>query len=214
MVGKNDMAQSDTKTKIIKTAEELFAIAGFHHTSLRTITAKAGVNLAAVNYHFGCKEALLEAILDRHLLPLNESRSRRLQAVADEVDGSGRTPAVEEVLRCFTEPTLALLHGDHAAGYFRMLVGRSLSDPDQTVRQLFLGRIRGVLEQLLDLLCRALPHCSRESVAWRLHFALGAMSHTLIFQEQGPLLGGLDKGTPLDEVIEMLTDFIVKGLDR
>lgn len=63
--------------------------------------------------------------------------------MADEVDGSGRTPVVEEVLRCFTEPTLALLHGDHAAGYFRMLVGRSLSDPDQTVRQLFWGGYAG-----------------------------------------------------------------------
>ncbi len=207
------MAQPDTKTRIISTAEELFALAGFHLTSLRTITTQAGVNLAAVNYHFGSKEALLEAVFDRHLIPLNDIRIKRLEGVAAQAKKSGRPPEVEGVLRCFTEPTLALLHRDSGTGYFRMLVGRSLSDPDQTVRQLFLGRVSGVLELLLDLLCQALPHRSRESVSLKLNFALGAMSHTLIFQGQGGLLGGVDKGKSIDEVIEMLTNFIVKGME-
>ncbi|MEN8256863.1 MAG: TetR family transcriptional regulator [Thermodesulfobacteriota bacterium] len=207
------MAQLDTKTKIIKSAEELFAIDGFHHTTLRAITAKAGVNLAAVNYHFGSKEALLEAIFDRHLLPLNNIRIKRMQAVADQAEKSGKKPNVEEVLRCFTEPTLALLHRDSGTGHFRMLVGRSLSDPDQTVRQLFLKRVRGVIELLVDLLCKALPHRSREDVALKLQFSLGAMSHTLTFQNQGLILGSVDKSKSIGEVIEMLTDFIVKGME-
>ncbi len=206
------MAQPDTKTKIIKSAEELFAIDGFHHTSLRTITAKAGVNLAAVNYHFGSKEALLEAIFDQHLGPLNDIRIERMEEVAARAEKSGQQPEVEEVLRCFIEPTLALLHNDSGSGHFRMLVGRSFSDPDQTVRQLFLGKIRAVLELLLDLLCQALPHRSREAVSLKLHFALGAMSHTLIFQHQGPLLGCVDTRKSIDDVIDMLTDFIVKGM--
>lgn len=207
------MAQPDTKTKIIKTAEELFAIAGFHHTSLRKITAKAGVNLAAVNYHFGSKEALLEAIFDRYLLPLNDIRIKRMQAAAALADKRGEKPQVEEVLRCFTEPTLALFHKDAGTGHFRILVGRALSDPDQTVRRLFLGKISGVLVLLLDLLCQALPHRSRESVALKLHFALGAMSHTLTFQHQDVLLGNVVKSKSIDEVVDMLTDFIVKGME-
>ena len=207
------MAQQDTKTKIIESAEELFAIDGFHHTTLRAITTRAGVNLAAVNYHFGSKEALLEAILDKHLLPLNKIRIDRMEAVAAQAKKSGNKPEVEEVLRCFTEPTLALLHSDSGTGHFRMLVGRSLNDPDQTVRQLFLKRIRGVIEMLIDLLCTALPHQSREHVALKLQFSLGAMSHTLTFQHHGLLLGHIEKGKNIDEVIELLTQFIVKGME-
>ena len=207
------MAPADTKTKIIKAAEELFAIDGFHLTSLRTITAKAGVNLAAVNYHFGSKEALLEAIFDFYLTPLNDIRLQRMDDVAAQAEESGRGPGVEEVLRCFIEPTLAMLHQKSGASHFRMLVGRSLSDPDQTVRQLFWGRVSAVLERLQGLLCQALPHRPQESVAWNLRFALGALSHTLTLQHQGPLLGSFDKSTSIDDVIEMLTHFMVKGIE-
>ena len=207
------MTKLDTKTKIIKTAEELFAINGFHHTSLRTITSKAGVNLAAVNYHFGSKEALLEAILDRHLLPLNEIRLKKMEAVAAQAAESDTKPDVEEVMRCFTEPTLGLLHKDSESGHFRMLIGRSMSDPDQTVRQLFLERIKVVFDRLVDLLCLAMPHRSRETVIWKFRFAVGAMSHVLSFQHKGPLPGSSGTHKSLDEVIEMLTEFVVKGME-
>lgn len=45
------MAQSETVERILDAAEQLFAERGFAETSLRLITSKAGVNLAAVNYH-------------------------------------------------------------------------------------------------------------------------------------------------------------------
>ena len=57
------MSQPDTKERILDAAERLFAREGFHNTSLRAITGEADVNLAAVNYHFGSKEALLDAVI-------------------------------------------------------------------------------------------------------------------------------------------------------
>ena len=54
----------DTKARILDAAERLFADNGYSATSLRDITNEAGVNLAAVNYHFGSKEALLSAVLE------------------------------------------------------------------------------------------------------------------------------------------------------
>lgn len=56
------MAQSETVERILDAAEQLFAERGFAETSLRLITSKAGVNLAAVNYHFGSKKALIQAV--------------------------------------------------------------------------------------------------------------------------------------------------------
>ncbi len=59
--------RSTTKEKILDVAEGLFAEYGFNDTSLRTITGKANVNLASVNYHFGDKKTLVRAVLDRYL---------------------------------------------------------------------------------------------------------------------------------------------------
>ena len=69
---------SDTKESILDAAEKLFAERGFSGTSLRTITAAARVNLAAVNYHFGSKDALIEAVLARRVRPMNAERVARL----------------------------------------------------------------------------------------------------------------------------------------
>src|SRR5204863_9010446 len=49
--------QHETRTRILNAAEELFMQHGFEGASMRMLTAKAGVNLAAVNYHFGSKHA-------------------------------------------------------------------------------------------------------------------------------------------------------------
>src|ERR1700752_5110069 len=63
-----------TKGRILDAAEALFIEHGFEATSLRAITASARVNLAAVNYHFGSKEELFQAVLTRRLDPMNQER--------------------------------------------------------------------------------------------------------------------------------------------
>jgi AcrR family transcriptional regulator len=57
------MGQGDTKKNILDAAEKLFSSNGFSSTSLRVLTKEAGVNLAAVNYHFGSKEELIKAVI-------------------------------------------------------------------------------------------------------------------------------------------------------
>ncbi|MEJ2200328.1 MAG: TetR family transcriptional regulator, partial [Desulfuromonadaceae bacterium] len=89
------MGQPDTKERILDAAEELFARQGFHATSLRAITGGAQVNLAAVNYHFGSKDGLLEAVFSRRLTPLNQERQRRLEAVREAARAAGTPPQAE-----------------------------------------------------------------------------------------------------------------------
>src|SRR3990172_510607 len=66
--------QNETRTRILDAAEELFMLHGFGGTSMRLLTSRAGVNLAAVNYHFGSKDALIEAVFRRRLDPMNTER--------------------------------------------------------------------------------------------------------------------------------------------
>src|SRR5882724_9695348 len=79
---------SATQGKILDAAEALFMEHGFEATSLRAITTAASVNLAAVNYHFGSKEELFQAVLTRRLDPMNQARVAlldRFEAEAGEV---------------------------------------------------------------------------------------------------------------------------------
>ncbi|MCZ6663464.1 MAG: TetR family transcriptional regulator, partial [Actinobacteria bacterium] len=79
----------ETKERIVRAAEILFAKEGYAGTSLRQITESAGVNIAAVNYHFGSKENLLIEILDRVVGPINAERLLLL----DEAQAEG-TPDI------------------------------------------------------------------------------------------------------------------------
>ena len=77
---------TDTKEKILDTAERLIGERGYAATSLRHIIAQAGVNLAAVHYHFGSKEGLLDAVVERKAAPVNQARLAWLERVETEAD--------------------------------------------------------------------------------------------------------------------------------
>src|SRR6201996_9594014 len=94
-----------TKERILGAAEELFARHGFEGASLRQLTAAAGVNLAAVNYHFGSKDRLIEEVFRRRLDQLNGSRMAALKAIA----GAPQT-TIEDVLGAYIVPALELSH--------------------------------------------------------------------------------------------------------
>src|SRR5438309_1165300 len=94
---------TETEQRILDTAERLIGEQGYAATSLRQIIGDAGVNLAAVHYHFGSKEDLLEAIVMRKVGPVNEARLAALTKVEEE---TGEGPLdVWKVLNSFFEPT-------------------------------------------------------------------------------------------------------------
>src|SRR5882757_6020047 len=98
------LAPVDTKTRILDAAERIFSQDGFDAASLRTITAAAQVNLAAVNYHFQTKEALFSAVIERRVKPVNERRIEMLESIAGK-------PTVEKVLEAFLRPLVELKSG-------------------------------------------------------------------------------------------------------
>src|SRR5512140_1906730 len=96
--------EHETRTRILDAAEELFMQHGFEGTSMRLLTGKAGVNLAAVNYHFGSKHALIEAVFRRRLDPMNAARIAELDKL--EADCAGRPSTPEAIIRAFLAPSL------------------------------------------------------------------------------------------------------------
>lgn len=171
--------QINTKQRILDAAEHLFAKDGYRGTSLRAITGQADVNLAAVNYHFGSKEALLEEVIKRRLLPLNETRRQRIEEVRDNARKEEKIPDIKAVLLGFIEPTLQFREATPEAEHFVTFIGRSITDPDDTVRQVFHRFIKSLFHLLFETSCEALPDLPKDLVFWRLHFTLGSLFHTL-----------------------------------
>src|SRR4051812_49682602 len=113
--------QHETRTRILDAAEELFMQHGFEGTSMRLLTAKAGVNLAAVNYHFGSKDALIEALFRRRLDAMNAARVAEL----DKLESAERAPQPEAIIRAFIAPGLRLMEDAKSGGrnFARVLGG-------------------------------------------------------------------------------------------
>src|SRR5215475_12990661 len=93
-----------TRDRLLDAAERLFAEYGYQATTMRTVTTEAGANIAAVNYHFGSKQALLEAVVHRALGPVVEERRRRL----DILESHGE-PSVEEIVDAIIAPMIERL---------------------------------------------------------------------------------------------------------
>lgn len=162
----------DTKGRILDAAERLFAEQGFAATSLRDVTAAAGVNLAAVNYHFGSKAALLEAVVRRALGDVNADRRCRL----DALEGAGRQPAVEELLDAFVSPAYALFarHGARGRPLAR-LVGRAMGEPGEEIRRVVIAVTGEIEERYLRAFALALPHLPADELWWRFRSAIGVL---------------------------------------
>ncbi len=168
---------SDTKQRILDIAERLFAENGYAATSLRDITSAARVNLAAVHYHFGSKEALAQAVIGRRLTPLNEARLKAL----DELErAGGRDLTVADIVAAFIAPALKLSRERGRGGsLFLRLQGSALSNPSKRLTKFLKRQYREVLRRYEEALQRALPDMPPQEVAWRMHFMLGAMTYTM-----------------------------------
>nr|WP_246325244.1 TetR family transcriptional regulator [Dissulfurirhabdus thermomarina] len=195
-------------------AERLFARDGYHGTSLRAITGAAGVNLAAVNYHFGSKEALMVAVLERRLVPLNRARSRGVAEAVAAARARGHRPRPREILRAVLVPTLRFMASEPGARHFVALVGRAHADPDPTVRDTFRRLVAPLHRQVFSALSEALPHLPPGVLYWRILFFLGAMNITFHAWTTLPLVPeGVRPPTGADELVEILLDFAAAGME-
>lgn len=166
-------SSASTKDRILGAAEVLFAQRGFDGASLRQLTAAAGVNLAAVNYHFGSKEKLVEQVFRRRLDALN---ARRLEALA-KIAGHADT-TLEDVLAAYIRPALDLSHDDSGALFMRVLA-RAFAEHDDTLRQFLSENYGHVIRQFTTEFARLLPQLSKSELYWRIDLVTGALTHAM-----------------------------------
>jgi AcrR family transcriptional regulator len=204
------MGQAGTVERILDAAERLFAERGFAETSLRSITSRANVNLAAVNYHFGSKKALIQAVFERFLTPFCAA----LDAALDRRAGAG-DPSLEELLAAVSGTAVSVNARDPARGVlFMRLIGLAYTESQGHLRRYIATQHGATFLRLQRLLARAAPDVAPDEMFWRLHFALGSVLFTLSGLASLQAIGQSEFGHTLsfEQVAERLRAFVAAGV--
>jgi AcrR family transcriptional regulator len=201
-----------TRQRLLDAAERLFAEHGFEGTSMRALTTQAGTNLAAVNYHFGSKEALFEAVFTRRFAPINAERLRLL----DEFETRrGAAPLrVEEWLEALIGPPLRECSRQGAnAARLLALIGRMHGETGELQRRVCERAFAEVRDRFLPALRRSLGEPPEIELYWRMHFVIAALANVMASQSRLALLSrGQCDGTDVEETLRRLVPFLAAGM--
>ncbi len=170
------MPSDQTRSSILEAAERLYADRGFADVTLRDIVAAAGVNLAAVNYHFGSKDELIAELFVTRSLATNRERLNELKLAEEK--GGGRA-GIDSILRALVGPTLrGCLGPDRERSTAARFMIRASIESVPPIRRIK-NREIDHLRKFAAAMRRSLPAVSEVDLYWGLHFAL-AMAHQTI----------------------------------
>jgi AcrR family transcriptional regulator len=201
-----------TRNKILDAAERLFAEHGYTAVSMRSITAAAGANVAAIHFHFASKEALFEAIFNRRVQPINAARLIGLRGA----QGNRRDEVVElgNVLKAFVAPHLEAAKGFDAGSIVLLqFMARAAAEPDKSIQTVLRKEFDPVWVELAEAVRRALPDASDEAIGWGLFFTLGALY--FINPSRGwfaPLTHNKCNAGDTEAAMQYLVPFLTAGL--
>ncbi len=167
-------ASFSTKDRILGAAEELFAQHGFAGTSLRQVTSHADVNIAAVNYHFGSKDNLVNEVFRRRMDEMTSARLSQLEQARSTNPGDLRA-----VLAAFVEPALAMAQDRQSGGAFVRVIARAYAEKNDNLRKFLSDHYGHVLRDFGKAIGACVPGLSKEDLYWRLDFLAGALTYAM-----------------------------------
>ncbi|WP_293265913.1 TetR/AcrR family transcriptional regulator [Neptunomonas sp.] len=207
------MQRSKTANQILKAAEALFSEQGFPETTMRQITAAADVNLAAVNYHFGSKQGLIEAVSEKYLSPFCDYIEN---AVVERLGGSSdKTVTSNELMEMVMRALLEVRQGNaHALSMFMRLLDLSYMKSQTVLREYMFHQYHEKLERFLTLLRDDVSPMEDDEFFWRLHFLMGSMVFTLSnFQTLASIeKNEFDKEVEIENVLHRMIPVLTAGL--
>jgi len=174
---------------------------------MRDLTEAAGVNLAAVNYHYGSKDGLLLAIFRQRAAELNRERALLLQQVAG---AAAPAPAVRAILTALIAPATRWISDERRIS-LQFLI-RARTEGTAEIRKILRNDVAH-LRRFIDALQRALPELSRKEVVWRLHFTLAVLHHNAAadYERLRALSDGACTPDDREDLLKRLLDYTSAG---
>jgi AcrR family transcriptional regulator len=201
------MSTDQTKAAILNAAEKLYADRSFGEVSLRDIVAAAGVNLAAINYHFGSKDELLAELFLSRASALNRERFTELKAAEEAGHG------LEAILRALVGPPIRWCLGpDRQRSAAARFMTRASVESVPPIRKI-VERDVNHLRRFADALRRALPDQNDVDIYWGLHFTLAMIRQTVTDSDRlRKLSGDLCDLDDVDDIIERIVQVAMHAL--
>jgi AcrR family transcriptional regulator len=170
------------------------------------------VNLAAVHYHFGGKDELIQAVIQRRLGPLLQERLDLLEA--REAQAAPGVPRLERILEAFLGPPLRLSADPRGGGaVFMRLLGRIHAEPSELFKKIYCEQFSVVMSRYTAALQRVLPELPAEELYWRLHFLHGVMGHAMCGSAKLKILsGGLCEASDVETLLQRMVPFLAAGM--
>lgn len=205
-------SESTRPDRILDAAEQAFANSGFAGASMRQIVTEAKVNLATVYYHFGSKEGLMQAVLERRFGPLQKEQQDWLRQA--ERRAKGRPIPIEKVLKGMLLPPLCLAAVDSAHTPVVMrLLGRIVTEPNPQIQALLHQKHKAVRDAYLSAIQRSLPDLPAAELRWRFEFIWGALAFVLCNPAKiEGMTGGMGDPTDTETVLAHMVRFFSAGL--
>lgn len=195
----------ETPERILAAAERMFADHGYAGVSLRSITRESGVNIAAIHYHFGSKQELLERIFELRCGPMNRERMRLL---AECREGTGRPPLLEQILEAYLRPSLIWPDDPDGARRFLRLRAVLSHEHEKLAARLVSKYFNKVSRTFASAIHDSLPELSIEETYWRFQFLLAAQYYTLSSPDRITILSeGRCNPSDVDESLRHMVPF-------
>ncbi|TMR28956.1 TetR/AcrR family transcriptional regulator [Actinomadura geliboluensis] len=165
-------AEPTRRELILRAAERLFAIDGYHGTTMRDIAREAGVKLSLLVYHFETKENLYYSIFERRQY-VNEERLRRLQQIED----LSAPESLGQIIDAWIDPVLQM-HANPDDIWYARLVLREASDPSSQERNVLSTLFDPMARAFIDALKQALPGRPEGFHHWAYMFSVGVLTQS------------------------------------
>ena len=206
------MTVLSTKERILNTTEKIISEKGFSSISLRTISNEAKTNLAAVNYHFGNKEKLIEMMLERRLNNLFQLRINLLDKLES---GSSEPCNIKQVLEAFIAPAITMSNDNHQGGKrFMQVLARAYAEKSEYLHTLLSKRYANVIKRFAIAIQRACPHLADQVIFWRFHFIMGSLIYVMADFGASSRSNDLSDTEYFNACCNELIDFAVNSLSK
>ncbi len=204
----------EPRERIINAARDVFIEQGFDLATVREITLRADVNVAAINYYFGSKDELISEVLNIMMEPYTNARVAALDAC--EAATAPAVPTLEAVAEALVRPMVQLSRDADGARPLTRLILQIRSRPREMTTRFFMRRVDPAVFRFIDAFGKAVPTLTRTDVFWRYNFSIGAVMQILIDSDHATfrlkqLSGGLCDTDDDEEIISQLVAYVCAG---
>ncbi|WP_066772130.1 TetR/AcrR family transcriptional regulator [Croceicoccus mobilis] len=139
-----------TRASILDAAERLFSHRGYDGTSLRDLAGEADVRLGALHYHFGAKDQVLAAAIDRRLGTLHDE----IEASFAAARAGNRLSDVQDCVRAFIMPFLVInADRSHPLHHFVVMTSHLMSSYRVPEVEPAIRRLSAITQIFITALC-------------------------------------------------------------